>query len=82
MDAGSQKIEVNKINGVFPPLFLHLNVFDTVIYQWPQVSNPDGDLRRTLVNSSVLEHPRALALLSGERYGDLCTYFGISFASP
>ncbi|RVE64659.1 hypothetical protein OJAV_G00128190 [Oryzias javanicus] len=31
-----------------------------------EVSNPDGDLRHTLLNSSVLEHPRALVLLPGE----------------
>ncbi|TRY94352.1 hypothetical protein DNTS_000097, partial [Danionella cerebrum] len=31
-----------------------------------QVSNSDGDLRRTLVNSSVVEQPRALALIPGE----------------
>ncbi|KAF0030311.1 hypothetical protein F2P81_017042 [Scophthalmus maximus] len=30
------------------------------------VSNPDGDVRHTLLNSSVLEHPRALVLLPGE----------------
>lgn len=34
-----------------------------------QVSNSDGDLRRTLVNSSVVEQPRALTLMPGERYG-------------
>ncbi|XP_042342825.1 sortilin-related receptor-like [Plectropomus leopardus] len=32
-----------------------------------EVSNPDGDLRHTLLNSSILEHPRALVLLPGER---------------
>ena len=31
-----------------------------------QVSNPDGDMRHTLLNASVLEHPRALVLLPGE----------------
>ncbi|KAJ8401703.1 hypothetical protein AAFF_G00376740 [Aldrovandia affinis] len=37
-----------------------------------EVANPDGDLRRTLLNSSVLEHPRALALMPGERLGRAC----------
>lgn len=49
-----------------------------VVFQWlcfAQVSNPDGDLRLTLVNSSILEHPRALALMPGDRYGDFWTYF-------
>lgn len=32
-----------------------------------KVSNPDGDLRHTLLNSSILEHPRALVLLPGVR---------------
>ncbi|KAI2656216.1 Sortilin-related receptor [Labeo rohita] len=31
-----------------------------------EVSNSDGDLRRTLVNSSVVEQPRALTLMPGE----------------
>ncbi|MEQ2255723.1 hypothetical protein ILYODFUR_016866 [Ilyodon furcidens] len=31
-----------------------------------KVSNPDGDLRHTLLNSTVLEHPRALVLLPAE----------------
>lgn len=31
-----------------------------------QVANPDGDLRLTVLNSSILERPRALALVPRE----------------
>ncbi|KAJ3591191.1 hypothetical protein NHX12_009138 [Muraenolepis orangiensis] len=40
--------------------------FDPISRLLYWVSNPDGDLRHTLLNSSVLEHPRALVLLPEE----------------
>ncbi|CAB1348795.1 unnamed protein product, partial [Coregonus sp. 'balchen'] len=40
--------------------------FDPISRLLYWVSNPDGDLRHTLLNSSVLEHPRALVLMPGE----------------
>lgn len=46
--------------------FVHIVVLTLSLVQ---VSNSDGDLRRTLVNSSVVEQPRALTLMPGERYG-------------
>ena len=79
VDAGAQKIEVlpptHTRTHTYPGQQIHAaehcnSSFSLSLPLSPlccQVSNPDGDLRHTLLNSSVLEHPRALVLLPGER---------------
>jgi len=74
VDAGAQKIEVPPliVPSLFPSLFPRCSLVVPSLFPHCslivlKVSNPDGDLRHTLLNSSVLEHPRALVLLPEER---------------